>query len=249
MMPEMDGIEFINEVRKNPKLSFIPIIVLTAKYNTEEDIAKLFEMGVNDYISKPFYNAELIARLRTHAKLKIATEELLRANEELKYSATHDELTTVLNRTAIFNFLENEMHRVKRFKKSLCLLMFDIDYFKKINDTYGHLVGDFVLRTVTTIIKKNIREVDLLGRYGGDEFLIILPETNIDKAEEIAQRIHKSIETHSFKTNKLNLKLTLSIGLAAYKKDYTVDKFIETVDTALYEAKNAGRNCLRISDN
>src|SRR4030042_3744739 len=174
MLPEISGIDFIKILRKNKKYEHIPIIILTAKHNTEEDIAKLFELGANDYLNKPFFSAELVARVKTHSKIKILTENLMDANKKLQYLVTHDELKKVFNRNAIFDFLENEILRLKRSKSKLVVLMYDIDYFKNVNDNYGHQVGDLVLIKIIKYIKEIVREVDLVGRYGGDGVFIIL---------------------------------------------------------------------------
>lgn len=246
MMPEMSGIEFLKNFRKKSDYSYIPVVVLTAKHNTEEDIAKLFDIGANDYINKPFLSAELIARVKTHSKIKMLTEELIKSNEKLKYSATYDELTNVFNRSTILDFLENEMLRIKRSKNKFSLMMFDIDHFKEINDKYGHQAGDQILKDVIIVIKDTVREIDLIGRYGGDEFLVILQEANIEKAKEISERVHKKVNNKIFKFGKKEIKVTISIGLTEYISKENVDKFVERADNALYDAKNAGRNCLKI---
>jgi len=291
MMPEMDGFDFLRVFRENENLSHIPVIVLTAKNNSEEDIARIFEIGANDYVTKPFLKDEFTSRIKVHVRLKKLTEALFIANKRLRrkiietqkavkreetlnekilertvelkdandriadlnkaleYSATHDALTCILNRGAILSFLENDIKRSKRMKSSLSLLMFDIDFFKRINDTYGHLVGDAVLKQLSSITRETIREIDLFGRYGGEEFIIILPDTNIEQALILGERLIKKVRNHNFLTNKTTLKVTISIGLAEYIHDESVDQLIERADVALYEAKASGRDNVKVSKN
>ncbi len=171
--------------------------------------------------------------LERNIELKNANERIEDLNRALEYSATHDSLTNILNRGAVLSYLENDIKRSKRLKSSLSLLMFDIDFFKKINDTYGHLVGDEVLRQLTTITKDTIREIDLFGRYGGEEFLIILPDTNIEQAKILAERLIKRVRHYNFLTSKTTLKVTISIGLTEYSSDESIDLIIEHADSAL----------------
>ena len=290
MMPEMDGSEFLKIFREKEYLNHIPVIVLTAKNDTDDNVAKIFEMGANDYVTKPFLKSEFMARVKVHVKLKKATDELFKMNKKLKrkiveiqeavkkeeklnekilertvelkdandkiadlnkalkHSATHDALTSALNRGAILSFLENDIKRSKRIKSSLSLLMFDIDFFKKINDTYGHLAGDQVLRQLSEVTKEAIREIDLFGRYGGEEFLIILPDTNISQACILAERLIHKVRNHPFVTDKVTLKVTISIGLAEYRYSESVEQLIERADIALYQAKFLGRDNIQISD-
>lgn len=244
MMPGMNGIDFIKYFRGRKEYNHVPIIVLTAMHNTEEDIAHLFELGINDYITKPFFAVELIARIKAHSKIKILTEELIEANKKLQFSATHDDLTGVYNRNSIFEFIENEISRLKRKNCDLSIIMFDIDNFKIINDTYGHIAGDKVLQKIVKIIRKIIRESDLIGRYGGDEFIIVLPETELSRAKEIGERILKRISDEKFKHKNSTFKVNISIGITRYIKGESLIKLNERVDTALYEAKEKGKNCI-----
>lgn len=287
MMPEISGFEFLKEIRKRKEYNHIPIIVLTAKNHSDEEIGKIYELGANDYITKPFLKVEFVSKIKVHTKLKILTEKLIKINKKLimknkkiqkalkkeellnqkilertmeikkakeeieelnkilKYASTHDELTTLYNRAAIFDFLENDIKRIKRIETSMSIIMFDIDFFKNINDTYGHIVGDEVLKSLSLLIKNHIREIDLIGRYGGEEFLIILPDTNLDEAKIMAERILNLVRCYNFNTSKGIIKLTISIGIAEYYKNENIDHFIERVDQKLYDAKNSGRNCIK----
>jgi len=202
---------------------------------------------MNKKIKKELKKEELLNQkiLDKTLKLKNAKRKIEKLNKILKYASTHDKLTTIYNKRAILDFLKNDICRTKRIKTNISLIMFDIDFFKNINDTYGHIVGDEILRNLSLLIKENIREIDLLGRYGGEEFLIILPDTNLQSANIMAERILNLVRGYEFKTSKVNLKLTVSIGIAEYKQGETIDNFIERVDKKLYEAKNNGRNCIR----
>jgi diguanylate cyclase (GGDEF)-like protein len=288
MMPEMNGLDFLKKIREKTEFHHIPIIVITAKLNNEEDIVNLFKSGANDYITKPFLKDELIARIRSHANLKKNTERLFKTNNKLlsrnndlqkalkreevlnekilertielqeanekiaqlnialEYSSSHDVLTEILNRGAILQYLENDIKRARRLKNKLSLIMFDIDHFKVINDTYGHLVGDTVLMQLSKQIKELIRDIDLFGRYGGEEFIIILPDTSIDQGMIMAKRLLKKVEMYKFLANNIEFNVTISIGITEYIQNETIDKFIERTDEALYDAKKSGRNCIKI---
>jgi diguanylate cyclase (GGDEF)-like protein len=288
MMPEMNGLDFLKKIREKTEFHHIPIIVITAKLNNEEDIVNLFKSGANDYITKPFLKDELIARIRSHANLKKNTERLFKTNNKLlsrnndlqkalkreevlnekilertielqeanekiaqlnialEYSSSHDVLTEILNRGAILQYLENDIKRARRLKNKLSLIMFDIDHFKLINDTYGHLVGDTVLMQLSKQIKELIRDIDLFGRYGGEEFIIILPDTSIDQGMIMAKRLLNKVEMYKFLANNIEFNVTISIGITEYIQNETIDKFIERTDEALYDAKKSGRNCIKI---
>ncbi len=162
------------------------------------------------------------------------------AEQVLKELAEIDALTKVYNRRMIFSLLETELNRVKRYDERLSLLMFDIDYFKKVNDTYGHAAGDSVLRTIADMVKGTVRKADMVARYGGEEFLILLSETDIEGAQSIAEKIRTVIGGHQFE--KVAGKVTVSIGVTVLKEDDTIDSILKRVDTALYKAKKNGRN-------
>jgi len=165
--------------------------------------------------------------------------------KELERLATTDSLTGLYNRRKLIDILEHELTRAKRYGNELSVVLFDIDNFKKINDTYGHDVGDYVLQQVTKLVKDNLRNVDVIGRWGGEEFLIVLPQTNLEGAKVVAEKVRKAIEQHSFA--KVG-RVTASFGVADYdvEKDKHIDDFLKKADIALYRAKNTGRNRVEV---
>lgn len=185
--------------------------------------------------------------LRRTMKLKKAYKKIENLNSILKHSSTHDALTEILNRGAILTFLDNDIQRTKRINTKISIVMFDIDYFKKVNDTYGHLAGDEVLKQISSIVKTNIRDIDLFGRYGGEEFLIILPDTNSHSAAVLTERLLNKIRETKFDIgNNKTIPVTVSMGIAEYKNGMTIDKFIEKADESLYYAKEHGRNQIKV---
>ncbi len=165
--------------------------------------------------------------------------ERKRMEEELKKLASTDRLTQAYNRLKFEEIITREIERVKRYNQLLSMAMLDIDYFKKVNDTYGHLVGDYVLKTIADIVRENIRKIDYLVRWGGEEFMIIFPETDLERTKELAERIRKVIGNYSF--DKAG-KVTVSFGVSQFKEGDTEDDFIKRVDDAMYKAKTNGRN-------
>ena len=168
---------------------------------------------------------------------------------EILKNATIDSLTGLYNRGQLDKRIKQEMATAKRTNSSLCCLMMDIDFFKKINDTYGHAVGDFALKEIANIIIKQVRENDIAARYGGEEFVILLPFTNLDEAKKVSERIRKKIENKKFKTGSLELHITVSMGLSLFDPNKDNISFQEEADKALYEAKNNGRNQLVLFEN
>ncbi len=169
------------------------------------------------------------------------TEELERLTKELEILATTDSLTNIHNRYSLMNILNIEIHRSVRYKQALSIIMYDIDYFKNINDDFGHDVGDKVLSELTTVVKKSLRDIDFLGRYGGEEFLVIMPATTLENAKEIASRIRKGVEKHNFKTG---VKITISLGLVQLEDGEDRDAIFKRLDNLLYDSKHNGRNRL-----
>lgn len=165
--------------------------------------------------------------------------EIEKLEEELMRAATTDKLTEAFNRRKFESLLSIEIERTNRYYIPTSLCMFDIDHFKIVNDTYGHKTGDYVLKTLVTVAKNNIRKVDSLGRWGGEEFVVLLPETDIEGAKELAAKIRKSVEKYDFEGIH---SLTCSFGIAQFKAGESMDSFIKRVDDALCHAKNCGRN-------
>ena len=238
MMPGIDGFEVCARLKKDPMTKDIPVIFLTAKIEPE-DIVKGFETGAVDYVTKPFNSTELLARAKTHLELKINRDLLKIKNEQLRELAITDSMTGLYNHRYIIDSLSERIAEAKRYKQSLSVAMLDIDYFKKVNDKYGHPFGDFVLVRISTIIEESIRETDIAGRYGGEEYLIIFTNTDKKSALNTLERIRKSIEEE--KWVKEDLVVTVSGGLSELKdEDYS--KLIKKADKLLYKAKENGRN-------
>jgi len=238
MMPRMSGYEVCRKLREKYSTFELPIIFLTAK-NQPGDIVTAFEVGANDYIVKPVDKTELLARIDTHLSLKYAAAKAIE-NARL---ANIDPLTGLYNRRYFMDFGNREFETAKRKKGSLSVIMIDIDHFKKVNDRYGHDIGDRVLKQVSSIIRENLRATDIPGRYGGDEFMIILPGTDIKGAIPVADKIRAVFEKRTFAEESANLKLTLSLGVAHYSDGIeSFGEMLKETDEMLYKSKKDGRN-------
>ncbi len=239
MMPRMSGYEVCRKLRENYTTFELPIIFLTAK-NQPGDIVTAFEVGANDYIVKPVDKTELSAKIDIHLSLKDAAA---RAIENARL-ANIDPLTGLYNRRYFMDFGKREFETVRRKKGSLSVIMIDIDYFKEVNDRYGHDIGDRVLKQVSSIIRKNLRAIDIPGRYGGDEFMIILPGTGLKGAIPVADKIRSIFEKKTFGVKGGgHLKLTLSLGVAHYSDGVeSFDEMVKKTDEMLYKSKAEGRN-------
>ncbi len=243
MMPHMSGFEVLKKIRRNEKLIDLPIIMLTAK-SEKEDVLQGISIGANDYITKPFETEILIAKMKGFIKIKELQEEIKQKNIILETLAITDGLTGAYNHRYFYKRLKEEFDRAKRYGTPLSVIMIDIDFFKKINDVYGHLVGDAVLIDLSKLLKQNIRKHDIFARYGGEEFAIILPHTSFEGANKEAERLRRAVENHKFNHINTEGEITISLGFATYP-DIDVDKpedLVKLADSALYEAKNSGRN-------
>jgi diguanylate cyclase (GGDEF)-like protein len=240
MMPAMDGLRICRQVRQSSAPSYTYILVMTAR-DQKNDLVEALEAGADDYLTKPFDADELRARLHSGKRVLELEEKLRSANQSLQFQATHDGLTGLLNRGAILDALLNEFARTRREKKPVGVILADVDHFKKINDSYGHGMGDDVLREVAQRMRSVIRSYDSVGRYGGEEFLLILPGCDRDSAMQKAEQIRGAvaaspvIAAHDF-------ICTLSLGVVSVCDPTDYQTVLVGADEALYRAKREGRN-------
>jgi diguanylate cyclase (GGDEF)-like protein len=193
------------------------------------------------------YDPSQIKLVETIAQQTSSAVDNAKLFEKMQEMAITDSLTELYNRRCFYMILDNEIERAKRYKSPLSLIMMDIDHFKLVNDKLGHLVGDEVLWSVSERSKKLLRHIDNMFRYGGEEFMIILPETNQEDALNVAERIRSTIAKTAIKTKKGSVKITLSIGVSEYSENHAApNEFIDSVDRTLYDAKKAGRNCVHV---
>ncbi len=248
MMPGMDGTEVCRRVRKFKREAYSYIILLTAKTQREDIIAGL-ESGADDYITKPFDRQELKVRLRAGRRILELQQALIIARDQMKDRATRDPLTGLWNRTEIFGLLETEIERSKREQKDVAVVMMDLDEFKQVNDTYGHLAGDAVLRIVSERMCSSVREYDSVGRYGGEEFLIVAPGCDSLQVADLAERLRKSLASESMDTAEGMLDVTASFGVASIRAtaDEDAESIVAKADSALLRAKEVGRNCVEVA--
>ena len=243
IMPGIDGLEICRRVRARSAHPYVYIMLLTAN-DKVGNLVEGLESGADDYLTKPFHPQELRARLRVGLRMLDLESRLVEARESLRFKASHDSLTTIWNRGAIIEMLERELSRARRDGSSVGILLADIDHFKRVNDTRGHLVGDEVLRAVTGRLKGEVRSYDSVGRYGGEEFLIVLPGCDNPKLTTKAERLVKVVECSSIGTSTGTVAVTISIGgIASGDCPHAdVNKLLLAADTALYRAKVSGRN-------
>lgn len=249
MMPELDGPGVCREIRNRRDQSYVYMILLTSRESKQDVIAGL-ESGADDYLIKPFVADELKARLRTGERILHLEDRLVEAREQMRFKATHDHLTSLWNRGVILDLLGRELTRSQRENVCTALILGDLDHFKDINDRYGHLVGDQVLREVARRLLHSVRSYDFVGRYGGEEFLIVLNNCRPDSALARAEEIRKSICTRPVQTDVGPLEVTMSSGLLR-STDWghrPAEDLIHEADSALYAAKTAGRNRVQVAE-
>jgi two-component system cell cycle response regulator len=243
MMPRMDGNEVARRIKADKSLPFIPIIMQTALDSTQSKVVGL-DSGADDYVTKPINYAELQARMGAALRVKAL-------QDRISEMAITDGLTGLYNRRHLDERLDEMFEHSVRLHEPLSVVMFDIDHFKQVNDKYGHQVGDLVLTQFAQLLKRVARDIDRLGRYGGEEFMVLLPGTVLDAGVTFAKRARQEVETHKFEYDGGVLKCTISAGVAAYPhpRIHTRQQLVKAADDALYAAKTTGRNrVVRLDD-
>lgn len=242
-MPRIDGFKFLSMMKARSEFYDLPVIMLTGMNDRETKIKGL-EQGANDYITKPFDPEELVARVKIHLKLKHLQDDLKRSNELLLELSNTDHLTGLFNRRYLMDTLEKEVQRSVRKGGNLSLILLDIDHFKSVNDTYGHLQGDIVLQKVALCLQKELRNYDIAARYGGEEFIAVLPDASNKEAAFVADRVRMAVQSAKFSGDLSSLSITVSLGVSSFPSQNcsTVDGIIKLADDALYRAKESGRN-------
>ncbi|MBZ5701615.1 MAG: diguanylate cyclase [Acidobacteriia bacterium] len=245
MMPGKDGPSVCREVRHTREQPYVYMVLLTTR-DAKADVIAGLEAGADDYLTKPVYPAELRVRLRCGRRILQLEDRLIEAREEMRHKATHDALTSLLNRGFILELLQREVDRSRREPTSIALLLGDLDHFKKINDEHGHPVGDEVLRETARRLATVVRPYDAVGRYGGEEFLVVLAGCDAEQGQKRAEQIRAAIAGQPVATEGGPVPVTMSIGVVASSdwESADVERLLQEVDKALYQAKAAGRNAV-----
>jgi diguanylate cyclase (GGDEF)-like protein len=237
-------------IKQDASLPFIPIILVTALSDTD-NIVQGLNTGADDYIAKPYHFQELEARVRAMLRIKRLQDELDQknrelevANKRLKKLSITDGLTELFNHRHVHELLRDEFERSHRTEEPLAVVMIDLDRFKAVNDTYGHPTGDVVLYETARILKETAREIDMVGRYGGEEFIAILPNTDEEEAARFAERVRTAVEAHLYRDESNEIHMTCSSGAASFPAEgvETPEELLKSADEALYLAKESGRN-------
>ena len=248
-MPEVDGPAVCRAVRGRAEKSYVYMIFLTSKESSEDKVEGL-RSGADDYLTKPFHPEELKARLRTGLRILRLEDRLVEAREDMRFKATHDSLTGLWNRGVIMDLLERELARAGRERHCTAILLCDVDHFKRVNDTYGHPVGDEVLRELAKRLLASVRSYDYVGRYGGEEFLVVLNNCDPASSSGRAEQMRDAVSKREFITQRGPLTITISVGLLR-SLDWgplSAEQYLDQVDSALYAAKAAGRNRVRTAE-
>jgi|SRR6202050_998773 len=243
MMPGMEGVQICQRVREQRNRPYVYVLLLTAR-SEKRDLLRGLELGADDYLTKPFDSEELRARLLVGERILSLQDDLIAAREELRFRATHDVLTGIFNRGTVMEALQTELSRQVRDQRPCGVILVDIDHFKQVNDTHGHLIGDEVLQVVARRLKQCVRPYDTVGRYGGEEFLIIASAADERGTLALAERIRTALESTPVLTQAGEVHITASLGAAISNDTRGTDPqvLLRLADQALYRAKEQGRN-------
>ena len=249
MMPGMTGLEVCRLVRQMNRERYTYVLLLTSR-SQKEDLIEGMESGADDYVTKPFDQHELKVRLRAGTRIIELQSELLAAREALRDQATRDALTRLWNRSSILDILQRELARSMRERRPLGVVLVDLDHFKAVNDTHGHFAGDAVLSEAGRRMQSDLREYDSLGRYGGEEFLILLPGCDERTTRSSAERIRAHLASQPMVLSDTTLTISASFGCTCVRPDVpcTAEELIRRADEALYRAKDLGRNRVEYLD-
>jgi two-component system, cell cycle response regulator len=246
MMPKKSGVEVCQDIRYRQGQPYTYVILLSSK-ESKTDIVQGLEAGADDYLTKPYDNDELKARLRAGERILELEDRLVEARENMRFQATHDPMTALWNRGVIEELLSREIDRSRRERSCTVVMLCDVDHFKRVNDQFGHNTGDDVLREMARRLQHSVRSYDMVGRYGGEEFLVILNRCDPASAETRAENLRTIVAKQPFRTRAKALSITISIGVALSTDfpEQNLDELLAQVDAALYRAKSSGRNCVR----
>jgi diguanylate cyclase (GGDEF)-like protein len=259
ILPDMDGLEVLRVLKARPEEQFIPVIILSVKSDLDSKVKGL-RVGADDFLAKPFAEAEILARCAAMLRIKHLQERLRDVQRALEQQSVTDALTGLKNRRFFDERLPEEFRRAQRYGDNLSLVMIDLDHFKEVNDRYGHPAGDAVLRDAASLIRGSIRDPDICARYGGDEFAVILPKTHMSGALAVAERMRRELEAKEYAIPhagaaagsggeaRRTVRVSASIGIAFYpSKDVTSGELLlQCADQALYQGKRAGRNTISL---
>jgi diguanylate cyclase (GGDEF)-like protein len=249
MMPELDGPGVCLGIRKQSDRPYVHVVLVSSRESKQDVVAGL-EAGADDYLTKPWDPAELTARLRVGQRILQLEDRLVEARETMRFRATHDPLTSLFNRGVIVDLLARELSRTRRANGCTVVMLGDLDHFKTVNDSYGHIVGDEVLREIERRLLASVRSYDFVGRYGGEEFLIVLNNCDSTQAVSRAEEVRNGIANHPVQTMGGPLPITMSLGVLASRDwdNRLVEEILIKADSALCQAKADGRNCVRLAN-